>query len=96
MKVHKAQGRTILWVILDLTKQPWPFKQIEFAALFVAMSRVKEGNHMRLLGCDNLQYLTTIKPSRVVMAFYHGYEPTPSMGMLWNPSRALEYSRRTI
>jgi hypothetical protein len=96
MTVHKAQGRTILRVVLDLTKRPSRYQQIDFAALFVAMSRVKEGNHIRLLGHDNLQYLTTIRPSRVVMAFYHGYEPTPSMEMLWKPSRALEYSRQTI
>ena len=91
MTVHKAQGRTIARVVLDLTSRPSTYNQIEFAALFVAMSRVKQGDHMRLLVHGNMDYLTSLKPEKYVMAFYHGYEPSDSLGMTWMPSTALQH-----
>ena len=110
MTVHKAQGRTIPRVVLDLTSHPSDFSQMEFAAIFVAMSRVKERGHIRLLthklpgtGRFNPReayaYITRLRPSDYVLAFYEGYtrpHGTPSTpvqeGMTWNPSKALEYT----
>ena len=49
MTVHKAQGRTIRRVVIDLTEQPMHSCRMEYAAIFVAMSRVEDHRHIRLL-----------------------------------------------
>ena len=49
MTVHKAQGRTIHRVVADLHAQACPKASHEFAAVFVAMSRVRKASHLRLL-----------------------------------------------
>ena len=69
---------------MDLTSRPSDYCQMEFAAVFVAMSRVKEKGHIRLLthklpgtGSFNSReaysYITHLHPSENVMAFYKGY-----------------------
>ena len=106
--VHKAQGRTISRVIIDLTSHATLWCQMEFAAIFVAMSRVTQKSHIRLLThavqgkqfnpADAYSYLTGLKPSAFAMALYHGYTETPNSlitGMKWNPSTALDYSTKT-
>ena len=86
--VHKAQGRTIHRVVLDLTSHPTDFCLMEFAAVFVAMSRVKEKGHIRLLSHklpgtgrfnsrEAYSYITRLHPSEYVMAFYKGYNTDP-------------------
>ena len=49
MTVHKAQGRTLGKVVLDLTSHPSHKARFEFAALFVALSRVKNSASIRFL-----------------------------------------------
>ena len=49
MTVHKTQGRTIPRVIIDVHQHPNPMSSMNYAALFVALSRVKQGSHLRLL-----------------------------------------------
>jgi len=49
MTVHKAQGRTINRVVVDLTHHPRHCCCMKHAAIFVAMSRVAETDHIRLL-----------------------------------------------
>ena len=98
MTVYKAQGRTIHRLVLDLTYHDNHYTRMEFAAIFVAMSRVKSSSHIRLLPhpektrLEAYQYLTYLKPSREAAAFYHGYEETNDGGMVWNQSTALAYS----
>ena len=41
MTIHKAQGRTIPKVIVDLSCHPTKYAEMKFAAIFVVMSRVK-------------------------------------------------------
>ncbi|CAB9516444.1 helicase PIF1 [Seminavis robusta] len=83
--VHKAQGRTLHRVVLDLTNHPTHYSQLEFAAVFVAMSRVKDKRHIRLLCHRSLgspfspsaayDYLTQLVPDRNASAFNHGFLP---------------------
>jgi hypothetical protein len=81
MTIHKAQGRTIPKVILALESRPSYNLQMEFPAIFVAMSRVKKGDDMRVLHSfdsrssfeDAFSYLTKLKPNRSVSLFYSGY-----------------------
>jgi len=49
MTVHKAQGRTIIRVVVDLTHDPRCCCCMKCAAIFVAMSRAAETDHIRLL-----------------------------------------------
>ena len=104
MTVHKAQGRTIKRVVLDLTNHPTHYSRMEFAAIFVAMSRVKTSEHIRLLAHKRVghqhnadeaySYITTLKPSRHACAFYYGYplgHLEEKYGSIWKPSIALKY-----
>ena len=105
MTIHKAQGRTIERVVLDLTSHPYNVCQLEFASIFVAMSRVKKMDHIRLITHQQqgvefdpqeaYSYITELKPSKDVMAFYHGYENQGDStdGICWNPALALNYTK---
>ena len=49
MTVHKAQGRTMKRVVIALTSRPVHYNQLEYASVFVALSRVKKSSHICLL-----------------------------------------------
>ena len=101
MTVHKAQGRTISRVVLDLTDFPSAFGRIKFAALYVAMSRVQFGCHIRLLPHTNgsspfdpmqhYKYISSLKPDRDAMAFYYGFSNSDKYSSTWSPRKALQY-----
>ena len=108
MTVHKAQGRTIPKVVLDITSHPTKKAQMEFAGIFVAMSRVNMNDNMRLLGhsqrngtCLTMQeaysHLTKLEANKDVLAFYHGYDKnkndTDNCGEKWNHHKALNFKR---
>jgi hypothetical protein len=91
MTVHKAQGRTIPRVVIDLTNRRSQYSQMEFAAVFVALSRVRSADHIRLLvhntftATQNHLYLTDLKPDYHVKAFYNGFRGSRK----WSPQLAL-------
>jgi len=101
MTVHKAQGRTIKRVVIDLTDHPNHYSRMEFAAVFVAMSRVCTSNHIRLLvhaPCQNhsiknaeniYAYLTKLKASKFAQAYLHGFHQSNG---LWDPDMAMQFS----
>jgi ATP-dependent exoDNAse (exonuclease V) alpha subunit len=79
MTVHKAKGRTICRVVIDLTDRQKSYGQMKYASVFVAMSRVRCMDHVRLI-ChakhQNIQkylYLSRSQPADCVMAFYNGF-----------------------
>jgi hypothetical protein len=105
MIVHKAQGRTIKRVIIDLTDHPKQHGKMEYAAVFVALSRVKHSDHLRLLEKDpfehdrSLQYksLSSLKPDPDAAAFLHGHfqelsDPSHPDGAAWDPFFASQHS----
>ena len=78
---------------------------MSLAGVFVTMSRVRCGKHLRLLQHpgrthqQNYGYLTKLKPLNSVMAFYHGFEEDTSTqlgdkpnGLVWKPDKVLSYS----
>ena len=106
MTIHKAKGRTIPKVVLDLFCHPTKYAKMNFAAIFVAMSRVKNKEDIRLLShtkegdtinmVEAYSYITQLSPSDYVMAFYHGYERNQSNnnhGNVWSPRKALSFER---
>ena len=95
MTVHKAQGRTILRVVLDLTEHPFRVCRMEYAAIFVALSRVRNSDHIRLLEPSTTasrtslyEYLSELAPTPTIAPFLHGF---PSSFAVWNAERALAY-----
>jgi hypothetical protein len=92
MTVHKSQGRTLSRVILALSSRPSFHLQMEFPAIFVAMSRVKTSDHIRVLYHEGsfieqeVSYLTNLKPNKAVALFYSGYEENNGS---WDRNRAL-------
>ena len=94
--VHKAQGRTLYRVVLDLTFHPNIDSRVNFAQLFVAISRVKSKQHLRLLPRHNFNptkayhYIQSLKPAHSTFAFYNGYEGIAQQGLVWNYNKALD------
>jgi hypothetical protein len=96
MTVHKAQGRTIHRVIIDLTEHPLHINRMKYASVFVALSRVKSKNHIRLLKHSKMsdqksyEYVQHMKPDENVLKFYSGFEHTESDGgMTWSWKKAI-------
>ena len=106
MTVHKAQGRTLDRIVVDLTNHPTHYTRMKFAAVFVAMSRVRCSEHIRLLHHadpsrrysfeDTYSYLTELRPCRHAQAFMHGYTPDNAVpgSSKWDRTKALGYSTR--
>ena len=81
MTVDKAQGRTMPRVILALSSRSSSHCQMTYAAIYVALSRVRNRNDIRLLLSgtnyaeqrDSLLYLSTLKRDKSIDAFFAGY-----------------------
>ena len=69
-----------------------------FSAIYVAFSRVKFSDDIRLLIHENvpwsvqLKYLEQLKPDLVVQAFYKGFLPNAQ----WDSLRAISYFRENF
>ncbi len=95
MTIHKAQGRTIPSVVLALADRHNHTFQMKYAAIYVALSRVKQSGDLRILFHDtdndardhSLKYITNLKHSVHVLNYYAGFRP-PGLG-IWDPSRSL-------
>jgi hypothetical protein len=100
MTVHKAQGRTIHRVVVDLTQYPTSYGRHSYPAIFVALSRVQMRDHIRLLPTNQdpraplkcYEYLTKLKPDPYSMAFYHGFKFIDDDAQVWDPSTALTFN----
>ena len=83
MTIHKAQGRTIPRVIVALTDRPHQEMQMEYAAVFVGMSRVECSDHIRLLPhvrgtplgnrTRAYKYLTGLLPRKSIAIYNEGF-----------------------
>jgi hypothetical protein len=96
MTIHKAQGHTISRVVVDLTHHPMEVCCMQYAAIFVAMSRVKHSDHLRLLEpttaqprSSSYQYLCHLRPDKSIAPFLYGYRDN---GLSWDAARALSFS----
>ena len=95
MTVHKAQGRTIPRVIVDIKQHPVQTASMVYAAVFVALSRVKEREHLRLLEPSSsfparsslYEWLAQLKPNSDIFPFLHGFLPSQH----WDFSRSLQF-----
>ena len=84
MTVEKAQGRTLKRVILALSNRSAHNCQMDYASLYVSLSRVKHREDMRLLlagetivqQIQSLEYCTKLKRNKAITAFFEGFKPT--------------------
>lgn len=92
MTVHKAQGRTIDKVILAIDENP--VQKFVFAAVFVAFSRVRHRDNLRLLNGSpdhrtsrmrRYGYLLTLFANSYISQYYHGFTGSPEQK--WDAER---------
>ena len=94
--IHKAQGRTINKVVVDLTKHPDGRLKLKFASVYVALSRIKHRADIRLIQHQGMTreqsygYITQLKPHPDVVAFYNGFYGNERDGYKWNSRQTLE------
>ena len=79
MTLHKAQGRTIRRLILSLSEHPCAVLRLSWEALYVALSRVRRKDDIRILlgkGQDRgaLGYVSQLKKDRNVDYYFRGFE----------------------
>jgi hypothetical protein len=97
--VHKMQGLTCDRVIIDVNKRPFQ-PQICYHGLYVAFSRVKRGEHIRLLPLQptscNFNHLSQLKPPSTLMTWAQGYNKDGLWSSLNVPpqSRVLQNKKR--
>lgn len=89
--VHKAEGLSVEKLIVSLLRRPVTPYFPDFNTMYVAITRVRQGNQFRIL-CNNrkqngdLDYVSALKPSTHLVAFLHGYNDDG----LWDSKRAQE------
>ncbi|KAL7526878.1 hypothetical protein ACHAXR_001689 [Thalassiosira sp. AJA248-18] len=95
--IHKAQGRTIRRVVLSISEHPERFNRIKWEGLYVALSRVKLRDHIRLLlrGGDRstMDYISQLKKNNYTHCFFQGYKAENGNSgqyqpMYWDPLQA--------
>jgi UvrD-like helicase C-terminal domain len=90
--IHKAQGQTLPAVILSLSDNC----QLSYASLYVALSRVKHCNDIRLLihgswqgnieDWETIAYIPSLQPGKDINAFFAGFKINSQQ---WNVDDAL-------
>ena len=73
--VHKAQGRTLEYLVFSLLKRVGPPTREDFFAFYVLLTRIKRGDNFRVIANPNdLDFLDNLKPPIELIAFLHGYD----------------------
>jgi hypothetical protein len=77
---HKIQGKTVDKIILDLNKRPGTrhkMNSLDFFALYVGISRVRDPENMRILpphnGAGDLNYIKRLKCDPRLRRWLRGY-----------------------
>ena len=97
------KGRTIRKVILSISEHPFRLIRMTWEGLYVALSRVKFRNDIRLLlrngDRSTIEYIFGLKRNKEIQSFFDGYMPHPlgdhldtnhacSMQMKWDGRQA--------
>ena len=90
---HKAQGCTLENVILALSERHANGCNMSYASIYVALSRVKFSDNIRLLVAstsslvwESLLYIEKLKPEKSIRAFFEGFSQTSQQ---WDSEMAL-------
>ena len=76
LTVYKIQGQTCEKIILDLNKRPF-LPHTDYHGLYVALSRVKQSEHLRVLPLQPMQtgfdHLFDLKPPMALTSWIQAY-----------------------
>ena len=93
--IHKAQGRTIGKVVINLHCHPDETQRLKFAQIFVALSRVKTRQNIRLIRHPNATHeqaysrITELRQHPDVTALCKGFKPSAKGAFTWDANLAL-------
>lgn len=96
MTVHKAQGRTIRRLILSLSAHPMFTLRLTWESLYVAMSRVRRRDDIRILLKDgetreNLAYVSDLEKDHYVGYYFSGFrEEGDGLPPKWDQDLAVQ------
>ena len=72
------KGRTIQKVILSISEHPFQFTQLKWEGLYVALSRVRKKDDIRLLLRFNdrstMNYIINLEKNKFIKCFFDGYK----------------------
>ena len=72
------KGRTIQKVILSISEHPFHFTQLKWEGLYVALSRVRKKDDIRLLLRFNdrstMNYIINLEKNKFIKCFFDGYK----------------------
>ena len=93
---YKLQGKTLKYLILNLTKYSWP-PHMDLKGLYVLLSRVKEFGHLRLLNGvskdrSELSYLLNLRHRAELAIWSGGYDDSGR----WCPRRVENVAKRVL
>ena len=72
--VHKSQGSTLKKVIISLLNRPFPPRRNDWHAIYVALTRVRSGDDLRVLAdAADLNFLDHLRPPADLLQFIAGY-----------------------
>jgi hypothetical protein len=96
--IVSGKGRTIRRMVLSLSKHPLPLLSFKWEGLYVALSRVKRRDHIRLLVKRNdwntVSYVKRLKKNEYTDCFFRGYEQSDRGAMMWSPQRVHQEVKR--
>lgn len=82
--------------MLSISEHAYHLNRIKWEDLFVSLSRVRKGDHMRLLIKRNdwctVSYVSELRQNKYTKLFFGGYvdHPTKDGSMIWDSSLARE------
>ena len=93
--VHKAQGMTLDNVILSLGMRPEKQMNLDYESLYVAFSRVKHKQDIRVLlpqknDWISTTYIMSLEPDRHTRSFFAGFNKKGA----WDKLKALKFHRK--
>ena len=92
--IDKAQGKTIHRIILSISKHSFHLNKMTWEGLFVSLSRVRSGDHMRLFikrgDWSTVRYVSELRQNKYTGMFFNGYtdHPDGDGSMIWDFSLA--------
>ena len=100
--VDKAQGQTMERVIIALSKREQQLSDFTYACVYVAVSRVRKPEHLRLLLTDmpskrlqweTLVYLTNLRKEQSIDSYFSGFTKSRSgwKDNRWKKQQALAH-----
>jgi hypothetical protein len=86
--VHKSQGSTLKKIIISLLNRPFPPRRNDWHAIYVALTRVRSGDDLRVLAdAADLNFLDHLRPPADLLQFIAGYDENG----IWSRARVDAY-----